>query len=64
MNTEQSYKPYCICKVCVNRTFDICPTKYKLLIDNLEKEIENKQKELKNMKIAYQVMNNVQYEYS
>ena len=63
-NIEQSKNPYyCNCKVCIHRAKEICPTKLDLLIDNLEKEIENKIKELEYMKEKKYIIRNIANEY-
>lgn len=41
---------FCKCGVCCLRLFGQCPTKTKLLIENLEKEIEDKKKNLNILK--------------
>lgn len=42
----------CNCDACYNRIFKQCPTKIELLIENLEKEIKQKQRELNQLKMT------------
>jgi hypothetical protein len=58
---------YCTCLACTNKQFQVCPTKQNLLIENLEKEIIEKQKfldTLKNKKNNDFIIKGIAYEYS
>lgn len=56
---------YCTCLACTDKQFQVCPTKQNLIIENLEKDINEKQKFLNVLKKNNNViLQGIKYEYS